>query len=227
MKTFTIEATFGDQVMAAVIDSGPVEATHQLHQVPKERWRTLMVARRCFMEVRLSFDCRCLIQFVDDAKIMFTELGYESAEQMVQEGYGLEPEEIRVAVEWLRLNPQDGAISLSHVEALSKHGGDRRSQAIRDQVSNAHLKGPGSIERTVARLKRDRPDLAERVVVGEMSANAAMVKAGFRKKTFTVPEDVDAAADVLIRRFGAAGIAALLVALARRLDRQAATGGGA
>jgi hypothetical protein len=33
------------------------------------------------------------------------------------------------------------------------------------------------------RLKRDRPDLAERVVAGELSANAAAIEAGFRKKS--------------------------------------------
>ena len=32
------------------------------------------------------------------------------------------------------------------------------------------------------RLKRDRPDLAERVMSGELSANAAAIEAGFRKK---------------------------------------------
>lgn len=32
------------------------------------------------------------------------------------------------------------------------------------------------------RLKRDRPDLAEKVIAGLMSANAAAIKAGFRKK---------------------------------------------
>ena len=32
------------------------------------------------------------------------------------------------------------------------------------------------------RLKRDRPDLANKVVRGEMSAHAAAIEAGFRKK---------------------------------------------
>jgi hypothetical protein len=31
------------------------------------------------------------------------------------------------------------------------------------------------------RLKRDRPDLAEKVITGELSANAAAIEAGFRK----------------------------------------------
>jgi hypothetical protein len=35
---------------------------------------------------------------------------------------------------------------------------------------------------TLKRLKRDRPDLADKVVAGELSANAAAIEAGFRKK---------------------------------------------
>ncbi len=53
------------------------------------------------------------------------------------------------------------------------------------------------------RLKRDHPELAEKVVSGEMSANAAAIEAGFRKKTITVPADLDGATDALIKRFGA------------------------
>ncbi len=33
---------------------------------------------------------------------------------------------------------------------------------------------------TIARLKRDRPALAQKVISGEMSANAAAIEAGFR-----------------------------------------------
>jgi hypothetical protein len=35
---------------------------------------------------------------------------------------------------------------------------------------------------TLARLRRDHPELAERVIAGEISANAAAIEAGFRKK---------------------------------------------
>ena len=46
--------------------------------------------------------------------------------------------------------------------------------------------GPSTVGRgvtyTLRRLKRDRPDLLERVVSGELSANAAAVEAGFRKR---------------------------------------------
>jgi hypothetical protein len=60
--------------------------------------------------------------------------------------------------------------------------GDRRSKAAKDnQGDNVTLieeRGNAS-NYTLARLKRDRPDLAERVIIGEMSANAAAIKAGF------------------------------------------------
>ncbi|MDP9477192.1 MAG: hypothetical protein M3R38_16195 [Actinomycetota bacterium] len=56
---------------------------------------------------------------------------------------------------------------------------------------------------TLRRLKRDHQDLAEKVVSGEISANAAAIEAGFRKKTITVPADLDGAMDALVKRFGA------------------------
>jgi hypothetical protein len=89
------------------IDSGPITAEDRLRDVPREKWHDLMLARRYFMEVRLSHDCRCLVEFVDDAKLMFEALGFASVEDMISNGYGLEPAEIAVAVEWLRLNPSD------------------------------------------------------------------------------------------------------------------------
>lgn len=48
-------------------DSGPVSATDPLDDVPQERWRDLMLARRQFAEVALPYDCRCVVQFCNDA----------------------------------------------------------------------------------------------------------------------------------------------------------------
>ena len=68
------------------------------------------------------------------------------------------------------------------VGALSPPGGDRRSPEV--QVNNVNLKTMGGNNPTYAlkRLKRDRPDLADKVVRGELSAHAAALQAGFRKK---------------------------------------------
>ena len=45
---------------------------------------------------------------------------------------------------------------------------------------------------TIRRLKKDAPELAEKVLNEEMTANAAAILAGFQKKTVTVPVDVEA-----------------------------------
>jgi hypothetical protein len=39
------------------------------------------------------------------------------------------------------------------------------------------------------RLRDQRPDLHRRVLAGELSPHAAMLEAGFRRPTFTVPAD--------------------------------------
>jgi len=39
---------------------------------------------------------------------------------------------------------------------------------------------------TLRRLKRDHPDLAERVIAGDISAHAAAISAGFRKPSLTL-----------------------------------------
>jgi hypothetical protein len=68
--------------------------------------------------------------------------------------------------------PDDGRLLK---DVLGKHGGDRRSEGAKEnQVSNVNLKKGGNRRAyTVARLRRDRPDLAERVEADQISANAA------------------------------------------------------
>jgi hypothetical protein len=72
------------------------------------------------------------------------------------DGYGLEPAEIRMAVNWLKINAPDEAVPLPAV--LGKHGGDRRSEQARDRVRIANLKSSDTKEYVLARLDRDRPD---------------------------------------------------------------------
>lgn len=66
---------------------------------------------------------------------------------------------------------------------LKSHGGDRRSEKVRDQGSNITLKDRGTTSAyTLARLDRDRPDLALQVREGSKSANSAAIEAGFRNR---------------------------------------------
>lgn len=69
----------------------------------------------------------------------------------------------------------------THSEAGSQggrgHKADSDAMSFSDRGSTYQLR----------RLKRDRPELAEKVVRGEMSANAAAIEAGFRKRVIYVP----------------------------------------
>jgi hypothetical protein len=187
--------------MAVTINSGPIEADDQLRHVPRGKWRELMLARRQFLEIKLSYDCRCLVQFVNDAQEMFGELGFETPEALIRDGYGLEPDEVAVAVEWLRLNPPEEPIKYKlaiffgrraqdlaadpDVRPAAQHGGDRTEQGADGTLTDGTLKGRGSNAAAyiVRRLKRDHPEIAAALARGEYrSARAAGIAAGIVKK---------------------------------------------
>jgi hypothetical protein len=60
---------------------------------------------------------------------------------------------------------------------LSSHGTNQHSGLNNIKSSSAGT----SADYTKRRLKRDRPDLYEKVISGDMTANAAAIEAGFRK----------------------------------------------
>lgn len=53
------------------------------------------------------------------------------------------------------------------------------------------------------KLRSDAPSLHARVLAGELSPHAAMVEAGYRKKTIQIPADPEGAAQALKRKFSA------------------------
>ena len=179
-------------MVAVTIDSGPVHATDRLDNVPQSKWHDLMLARRSYMNIHLSGDCRYLVEFVNDAKLMFDVLGFANTDDMIRNGYGLQPEEINLAVEWLKLNPPREPVPLDEAVRLGKHGINQHTRGDSNTTSSI---GRGRAY-TLARLDRadakdlerkgmtpeQFTDLAASVRAGEMSANAAAIEAGFRKK---------------------------------------------
>jgi len=68
------------------------------------------------------------------------------------------------------------------------------------------------------RLKRDRPDIADKVVRGELSANAAAIEAGFRPRKVSINmEDAHSAARSLLRHMDAETLNELVHLLAQEL----------
>lgn len=58
-----------------------------------------------------------------------------------------------------------------------------------------------SSARAIRHLRESRPDLHAKVVAKELSPHAAMIEAGFRRKTITIPLEPASAARVLRRHF--------------------------
>lgn len=86
-------------------------------------------------------------------------------------------------------------------QALQRPIGVNQHTEGRDNVMT--LRG-NSKDAALRRLRKDRPDLHARVLAEELSPHAAMVEAGFRHRTATVPvDDVEAIARALRRALSA------------------------
>jgi hypothetical protein len=84
-------------------------------------------------------------------------------------------------------------------QAIESRQGERTD--LHDNIMKVDGKEQGtSAEYALRRLRKDRPDLHQRVTAGELSPNKAMIEAGFRKRTVPIPvEDIDATARALKR----------------------------
>jgi hypothetical protein len=150
-------------------------------EVPRDQWPTLMRERQHFCREVMPSDCRMLLFFVEDAA-KANWLGFETRDDYLL-ALGLDPDQVQWALDGLQRWEPDEACSLDEAIRLGKHGGDRRSEEARDQPSNRSLiKAGTNTAYTLARLRRDHPELAERVADGELSANAAAIEAGFRRR---------------------------------------------
>ena len=149
------------------IDTGPIEATDRAAAVPRDKWWWLIERRRNFCRMKLPYDCREILRFVDEAvKLRMWEhdkLRSDGIEGFIRQHLGLDPEMVSWAIAELKaMKPNYPVPWLEAIEV-----GKLRAKAGRPN--------------TLARLRRDDPEMAERVGRGELSANAAAVAKGWRK----------------------------------------------
>lgn len=128
------------------------------------------------------------------------------------------PEGLSVDFKTLKRLCADDAEALSLIDEVTTegHGGDRRSEGFNVSIRNVETDRPVGTTRQHAlrKLRKDRPDLHQRVIKGEVSPHGAMVEAGFRRKTITVPLEVGAAAQTLRRHFDAGQLREIAARLA-------------
>lgn len=96
------------------------------------------------------------------------------------------------------------AIALLEI-AIATRQGERTDLRPIDNIKKSQADGT-STEYSLRRLRRQSPVLHAQVIAGEKSPNAAMIEAGFRKRTLTVPLEPDAAARTLKKHFTQAQI---------------------
>lgn len=174
--------------------------------VPREHWPLLLEERRRFCHESLPHDCRLLILFVEDgAKADW--LGFADRESYIRDGLGLDPELVEWAIEGLSKTDPNAAVSLDRAVVLGKHGGKRVRGG---QGNNITLDRGTNPDYTLARLRRDNPELAEQVEQGALSANAAAIQAGFRKPMLSIPKEPEGAARAIKRHFTASEIETLI-----------------
>lgn len=91
-------------------------------------------------------------------------------------GWGQDPDKIQAVI-------QDDPEALAMFrEAMKGEAGRPASEESNNNIIGLKAVQGTSKAYTCDRLKRERPDLFEEVVAGKLSANAAAIKAGFRKK---------------------------------------------
>jgi hypothetical protein len=104
--------------------------------------------------------------------------------------------EIRERMTLLRENV--GRLLNEELPILAKHGEIGNGRRVRTTNST---QSKDDSEYAIRRLKRDNPALAEAVIKGEKSANAAAIEAGFRPPRLTVRlDDMQSCAQNLARR---------------------------
>ena len=174
---------------SVIINSGPPDPAHRPTEQPREKWRMLMWVKRDFLRRSITFDCRSLLEFIQDAEEMWQELGFDSAEHMIREGYELDPIEVQYALDWLKVKSPEEAVTFEvavnggrKLMSRSEAGalGGRGKEKALDIIKSFN----GGTERSyiLARLERDRPDILNEFHQGvHKSARAAGIAAGIIK----------------------------------------------
>lgn len=117
-------------------------------------------------------------------------------------------------IDLVRRIAADDTVTLDLLDQILKEGSRQGERT--DIVDNIHEVRPAGTSQNAAirRLRKDAPELHADVLAGRISAHGAMVKAGFRPKTVSVPVTrPEAVARALLKYMSADDIAKLIAEL--------------
>ena len=173
--------------MATVkINSGNPKYDDRPHTWPKDQWELLLSQKKQFLEVHIPYDCRCILEFIEDAEVMWQPLGYSSKDELIERGLDLDPFDVQMAVDWLKIKDPSYEIpfqvAVEEGRKLGSHG-DRKSEKAIDQAYNISLKKihGTSKEYLKGRIARDNPELLDLIESGELSVQQAAIQSGIIK----------------------------------------------
>ncbi len=86
-------------------------------------------------------------------------------------------------------------------EAPAEFHGNRYTSSAVSIVHSTNRPAGNTRQRALRMLRTGRPDLHAQVLAKKLSPNAAMIEAGYRVKSMTIPADPTRAAQYLKRRF--------------------------
>lgn len=213
--------------MASVaVRTGPVSADDSARDVNPSRWLELTLARRTFVAINVPYDCRSLINFVDEAAShrIWEHTGHADLDDYIHHGLDIDPE----LVEWARLGlsvigkekpislgvaidaGKRAAETMAKAPELKPTGRPRADDGKGEQCTP--LQKGNSKDRLAARIKRDHPAIAARVANGEFkSIRAAALEAGIVKPMRSIQVDTpEAAIRALLRVFTVTDLAQAL-----------------
>lgn len=141
-----------------------------------------------------------------DNMIVFTHFR-EFVEAQLPEGLGID-------FQFLRRLCADRLEVLDLIEQIDNfpgRGGDRRSVEFkRDNVTVDKYDRGNSLTYALRRLRKEAPELLEKVFKNEISANAAMIEAGIKKPSIYITRDPAKAALILVKHFKPEEIAKII-----------------
>jgi len=177
------------------INTGNIYHQDKFRDTPRAQWPALLRERRMYIETQFEYDCRCIVQYLDEAEDVYAELGYDSADEMIQQELLIKPEWVRIAVTWLNQEQPTEATPLQLVleqaktQPLAAHGeiGNGRKDESRpsDRSSTSYGETQAYLLRRIA---RDQPELLDQIGPDKefRSVRAAAIEAGIIKPVPTI-----------------------------------------